>query len=177
MDADLLLSCRRPIRYVAVFIPLGTKPFRRVECNQVANPGRAHSAPPSSSQSLSRLKRIPHIGGADGDIACDSDADTEKDRKISTSGAPLCGASLRRISFRINNDSPQRPPRPLRSFGCGRKPGRPASSVVSSIDRRREQYRTDTQLLMGYEYRDKVAKRVSPLYSSIEGENYEGSEI
>jgi hypothetical protein len=43
--------------------PWQAKPFRRAECNKVANP----------------------------DI--DSDADAEKDHKISTSGAPLCGAS------------------------------------------------------------------------------------
>jgi hypothetical protein len=35
------------------------------------------------------------MGGADRDIDSDSDADAdaEKDHKISTSGAPLCGAS------------------------------------------------------------------------------------
>jgi hypothetical protein len=84
---------QRPIRYVAIFMPLGTKPFRRAECNKVANPGMAHSA--SASQSLSRSKRMPHMGGADSDSDCDSDsdADTEKDHKISTSGTPLCGAS------------------------------------------------------------------------------------
>jgi hypothetical protein len=51
----------------------------------------AHSA--SASQSLSRSKRMPHIGGADSDIDSDTDADAEKDHKISTSGAPLCAAS------------------------------------------------------------------------------------
>jgi hypothetical protein len=51
----------------------------------------AHSA--SASQSLSRSKRMPHIGGADSDIDSDTEADAEKDHKISTSGAPLCAAS------------------------------------------------------------------------------------
>jgi hypothetical protein len=56
----------------------------------------AHSA--SQSQSLSRSKRMPHMGGADRDIDSDgdsdgdTDADAEKDHKISASSAPLCGA-------------------------------------------------------------------------------------